>query len=382
VSPGQTTRTDETIRLLADLVAIPSMNPMGRDRTGPHYREEAIAAYVAGYIRSRGIDAEVSEVSPGRPNVTATLDAGREQTLLLEAHLDTVHADTMEIPPFDPVVRDGNLFGRGACDTKASLAVFIRALCAFAESGQRPRYNILLAAVADEEYRFTGAKHLAAKGLRADFGIAGEPTRLQIVRAHKGVTRWRILTEGKAAHSAYPERGANAIYRMGHVLERLESYANGLQKLTPHPVLGTPTLSVGVIEGGQAVNIVPDRCTIEIDRRTLPGESAASVMAPVREVLRGIDSWRFEEPHLSVQGMDVGQSSEIATILSEGIRAVTGDVQIVSAQYATDAGVYNQAGVPTVVFGPGDIARAHTSNEYVELSQVIQADSIIRAILA
>ena len=372
-------RLSETIRLLSDLVAIPSMNPMGRDRTGQEYREERIAAYVADTLRSRGLDVEMSEVAPGRPNVTAFLDAHRDRTLLLEAHLDTVHAEAMEIAPFDPVVREGKLFGRGACDTKASLAVFIRAICEWA--GKKPRYNILLAAVADEEYRFTGAKHLAAGGLRADFGIAGEPTLLQIVRAHKGVTRWKIVTEGKAAHSAYPERGSNAIYRMGRVLERLETYAGGLGRLSPHPLLGTPTLSVGVIEGGQAVNIVPDRCVIEIDRRTLPGETAAHVLGPVREALRGIDSCRLEEPHLSVEGMDVPESAEIVQILSDGIRAVTGASQVVAAQYATDAGIYNAAGVPTVVFGPGDIARAHTSNEFVELSQVEQAEAIIRAIL-
>jgi acetylornithine deacetylase len=371
-----------TVRLLSDLVAIPSMNPMGRGRTGPEYGEESIAAYVADYLRARGLGVETDIVAPGRPNVTGYLDAGRERTILLEAHLDTVHAENMEISPFDPVIRDGRLHGRGSCDTKASLAVFLRTIGRFAEEGGKPRYNILLAAVADEEYRFTGARRLAGSGLRADFGIAGEPTLLRIVRAHKGVTRWKISTEGKAAHSAYPDRGSNAIYRMGHVLERLEQYAGGLQRLSPHPLLGTQTLSVGVIEGGQAVNIVPDRCVIEIDRRTLPGETAPAVLGPVREALRGIDGCAFEEPHLSVEGMEVPESSEVVTILARAIRSVTGEAQITSAQYATDAGVYNAAGVPTVVFGPGDIAQAHTSGEFVELSQLEQAEAILRGLLA
>jgi acetylornithine deacetylase len=369
------------LSLLSDLVRIPSMNPMGRTRTGAAYTEEGLAEYVKAYAQKAGMDVETYPVAPHRPNVIARVDAGAGQTLMLEAHLDTVHADTMTISPFEPVVRDGRLYGRGACDTKGSLAAFLYAITSLLADGAKLRYDVLLAAVADEEYQFTGARTAVARGLRADFGISGEPTGLRIVRAHKGVTRWRLHTRGKAAHSAYPERGENAIYRMGKILIRLDAYASGLQQAVPHPVLGPPALSVGVIEGGQAVNIVPDSCTIEIDRRTLPGETRDDVLTPVERLLGDMDGWSMDEPHLSVEGMDVPGDAAIVRLLQDAIAAEHIRPVVEGAQYATDAGTYNGAGIPTVVFGPGDISRAHTAEEYIEVDQLHAAVRIIRRLL-
>ncbi|HMK38264.1 MAG TPA: M20/M25/M40 family metallo-hydrolase, partial [Bacteroidota bacterium] len=272
------TTSEPLVRLLADLVACASVNPMGRGKSGRQYREEDVADCVNGYLRSHGVDTSVSEISPGRPNVTGFVDAGAEKTLLLEAHTDTVHADSMTIPPFSPEVRNGRLYGRGSCDTKGSLAAFLHGLCSLLDGGGKLAYNVIILAAADEEYQFTGALHAVAHGLKADFAVVGEPTGLRIVRAHKGVTRWRIVTRGLAAHSAYPERGKNAIYAMARVLQRMEAHGDALRAASPHPLLGSPSLSVGVIEGGEAVNVVPDRCVAEVDRRTLPGESAGEVL--------------------------------------------------------------------------------------------------------
>ena len=224
---------EPVIRLLADLVRIPSMNPMGRARSGKEYAEESLALFVAGYLQRRGITAKLQEVKPHRLNVVAHIDAGAERTVLLEAHLDTVHAEAMVVPPFDASIVNDRLQGRGACDTKGSLAVFMDALCSLVAEGAKLRYNVFLAAVADEEYQFTGAQAAVARGMCADFGICGEPTGLHIIRAHKGVTRWRIRTSGRAAHSAYPERGKNAIYAMGHVLTVLEQHARALTLRPP-----------------------------------------------------------------------------------------------------------------------------------------------------
>ena len=373
---------DPLVSLLADLVGIPSMNPMGRGKSGPAYSEAAIAAYVAAYLRKHGVDTEIDEVVPGRPNVIGSIDAGAEQTLLLEAHLDTVHAESMSIPPFTPEIRDGRLYGRGACDTKGSLAAFLYACCSLLEGGRKPRFNIVLLAVADEEYQFKGALRAIARGLKADFGIAGEPTRLRIVRAHKGVTRWRVVTRGVAAHSAYPERGKNAIYRMGHVLARLEEHALGLRVAVPHPVLGPPSLSVGVIEGGEAVNVVADRCVIEVDRRTIPGESTESVLEAVRTVLRDVPGWEIEQPYLSVGAMEVPPESPVVGYLSDAVHKETGNVILEAAQYATDAGIYTGAGIPSVVFGPGDIAHAHTGAESIDLAELHAASAIITRMIA
>ena len=371
---------DSTEQLLVDLVAIPSINPMGRGREGVQYGEAALGQFVAEYLRRASVDVEMEEVAPGRPNVIARLDVGARETILLEAHLDTVFADHMTIDPFRPEIRNGRLYGRGACDTKGSLAAFLRVLCSYADGKQRSAANILFLAAADEEYGFTGAKHAVAGGLKADFGIVGEPTGLHIVRAHKGVTRWKVVTHGVAAHSAYPDRGRNAIYAMAQVVSRLERHAAALRLQPPHPLLGTPTLSVGVIEGGQTVNMVPDQCMIEVDRRTLPGETDASVLGAASNALEGVGDWEILGPHLSIAGMEVGVDAGIVWRLGEAVKGIVGEAVIETAQYATNAGVYNSHGIPSVVFGPGNIARAHTEEEYIELDQLHDAVRIIERI--
>jgi acetylornithine deacetylase/succinyl-diaminopimelate desuccinylase family protein len=372
---------DPVESLLSELVAIPSMNPMGRGHTGAGYSELALAEFVRAFLSRHSIDCEMQQVIPGRPNVLGHIDVGAEKTILLEAHLDTVNAESMTIEPFSPSVREGRLYGRGSCDTKGSMAAFLQAVIGAMKTPGRLRYNIRLLFVADEEYRFTGALHAVRKGLKADCGIAGEPTQLRIVRAHKGVTRWKITTKGVAAHSAYPERGKNAIYTMSHVVNRLERYAGELYATPGHPLLGSPSLSVGVIEGGQAVNIVPDRCSIEIDRRTLPDETMQQVIDPVRSLLKDLPDWELKDPHLSVAGMEVSAGAPIVELLGHAIRDITGGVTIEAAQYATDAGIYNSAGIPTVVFGPGDIAQAHTEAEFIDLRQLAQAVVIIERVL-
>ncbi len=377
-----TISSEPVVQLLADLVRIPSMNPMGRARAGAEYTEEPIAQFVADYVRRRGLDVELRAVAPRRLNVVAQLDAGARRTVLLEAHLDTVHADSMSVPPFSATIVDGRLQGRGACDTKGSLAAFIHAVCSLVEEGKKPRYNVVFMAVADEEYQFSGARQAVADGIRADFGICGEPTQMHIVRAHKGVMRWRVRTAGKAAHSAYPERGVNAIYSMGHVLDSLEHHSMDLLRGPGHPLLGTPTLSVGVIEGGQAVNIVPDSCWIELDRRMLPGEASGVVINDTAAVLGGLDGWSMDPPHLIAAGMDVPSTSPVVRELSGALSSSGISPIIEGAHYATDAGIYNEAGIPCVVFGPGNIADAHTAAESLDLAELEKAVEIVRRFLA
>jgi acetylornithine deacetylase len=300
---------------------------------------------------------------------------------MLQAHLDTVHADAMSVPPFGATVRDGCLFGRGACDTKGSLAAELQAIIEALRTPAALRYNVLFLATVDEEYQFTGARHAMRSGLHADFGIAGEPTSLHIIRAHKGVVRWYLRTTGTAAHAAYPARGENAIYRMGHVLTQLEAYARGLAVGPSHPLLGTPSLSVGVIEGGQAVNIVPDRCRIEIERRTLPHETPDAVLVAAAASLQGLEGWEMMAPHLVADGMEIMEGAPVVKELADGIRKVAGPATVEGAYYATDAGTFNAGGIPTVVFGPGDIALAHTVAEHIPLAEVRQAADIIRSLL-
>jgi acetylornithine deacetylase len=372
---------ERSIELLADLVSIPSVNPMGRAGEGREYGEEQIAGLIAAYLRMHKVDVEISEVAKGRPCVVGHVDSGAEETLLLEAHLDTVGGERMAIEPFTAAIEDGKLYGRGSCDAKGSLAAFFAAVCSLLGGKRKLKRNVLLLAVPDEEYRFTGALHAVSRGLRADWGIAGEPTCLNIVRAHKGVTRWKIVARGVAAHSAYPERGRNAIFAMGQALVRIELYAGLLREGQGHPLLGVPTLGVGVIEGGQAVNIVPDRCWVEVDRRTLPGETAGTVTEPVKRLLDDLPDLELETPYLSVPGMEVEADSPFLKTLSEAILGVTGRATFEVARYATDAGIYGAAGIPTVVFGPGDIAQAHTEREFIDLDQYQAAIKIIQRLL-
>jgi acetylornithine deacetylase len=373
-------KTSPVEKILSDLVAIPSANPMGRAGV-TQYSEKDLAEFIAALLKKHRIDAELYDVAPGRPNVMAYIDVGAPETLLLEAHLDTVGSEQMTIEPFTPAIRDGKLYGRGSCDTKGSIAAFIYSVVSLFERGQKPKYNILFLFVSDEEYCFTGAKLAIKKGIKATFGIAGEPTKLAIVGSHKGVTRWKIRANGTAAHSAYPERGKNAIYRMASVIGRLEQYSSQLGRLESHPRLGTPSLSVGVIEGGQAVNVVPDRCWIEIDRRSLPGETTESIVGAVRSLLKDMPDVDVETPYLSVAGMDLPPDAVIIRKLSDAVKKVRGDVRVEAAQYATDAGFYNTAGIPTVVFGPGDIAQAHTDAEYIELRQLELAVQILQTFM-
>jgi acetylornithine deacetylase len=369
------------VDLLKDLVAIPSVNPMGRVQAAGNFCEKDIAAFVAQTMKGCGIDVEMYDVSPNRPNVVGYIDAHAEQTLMLEAHLDTVFVDGMVVDPFIAKIDNGRLYGRGSCDTKGSLAAFMHAACAIAKGGVKPKYNILLAAVADEEFGFTGAETLVARGLRADWAIVGEPTELHIVRAHKGVLRWKLRTHGVAAHSAYPSRGRNAIYAMAQVIVRLEAHARELQSRAAHPLLGTPTLNVGTIEGGQVVNVVPDTCVIEIDRRMMPADTEAAVLRLVGDALAGVPDWEFDPPYLSAAGMDVPEHAPIVEHLSHAITEVIGSVIIEAAHYGTDAGQYNRAGIPSVVFGPGNIAQAHTVEEFIDITQLEQAAAIVTRLI-
>lgn len=371
-------RKEPVVRLLADLVAIPSMNPMGQNVPSDQYSESGLASYLMEHLKKEGIDAESYEVSPGRPNVAGFIDVKASGTLLLEAHMDTVHATGMSIDPFDPVVKDGRLYGRGSCDTKGSIAAFVGAVTDLLRSGSKFKYNVLLLLVADEEYRFTGAEAAVRRGLKADFGIVGEPTNLTIVRAHKGVTRWRIRTEGVAAHSAFPERGRNAIYTMGEVIRRLETYAEELARGESDPDLGYPTISIGMIQGGSAVNVVPDFCRIEIDRRTLPGEEIEGILGSVAAKLGDLPHVQMDPPYLSVHGMSVAENNPVVRMLSDALTSTGTDAVTMVAPYATDAGIYTAAGITTVVFGPGDIAQAHTTAEFIELKQLKQAVDVLK----
>ncbi len=267
---------NELTQLLSALVSLPSVNPMGRSLAGPEYFETRLSNYLEAWFEDLGVRFERQPVAPGRDNILAWYDAPAARRLILfDVHQDTVPADGMTIPAFVPEITGGRLSGRGSCDVKGSMAAMLSAFARLVRERPPGSASVLLACTVDEEFTHLGSSRLAATKHGAELAIVAEPTSLNLVHCHKGVLRWKIRTKGVACHSSTPHLGANAIYRMGLVLDLLRKYAGMLAASKPDPILGPPTLSVGRIEGGQSVNVVPDWCEIEVDRRLIPGEDAA-----------------------------------------------------------------------------------------------------------
>ena len=374
---------EEVIALLSDLVRIPSVRPPWGAGTG----EAEIARYLSERFKALGLTPTVTDVQPGRPNVVVAVPGkAGGQRLLFEAHTDTVPPSTGQVGPFTPRIEGNRLYGRGSCDTKASVAAAFIALASVLPLPER-RASVTLAFTMGEELGHDGAKFLAASGLRADGAVIGEPTGLDVVAAHKGALRWKMVTLGKSAHSSNPEKGCNAIVKMATVIRALEERLIPELRRRTHPLLGSPTLSVGRIDGGLQLNVVPDRCTIELDQRILPGETwedvrrkMEAVLAPVRAADQDIDLV-IEDPFQTFGSMEVALDAPIVRLAQEAVRRIDGEHPIRGVAYGTDAAELSAAGIPCVVLGPGDIAQAHTSTEYVEIQQVVKAAAIYREMM-
>ena len=285
----------------------------------------------------------------------------------------------MTIDPFGAVVRDGKLYGRGACDVKAGAVAMLTAFARLVREKPAGSAAVTLAFTVDEEHTFLGVQHLMNAGVRADCAVVAEPTRLNIVRAHKGVVRWQIETDGVAGHSSRPDLGVNAVYRMARVLTGIEEYAGTLMAGRADPLLGPPTLSVGMVAGGASPNTIPDACRIELDRRVLPGERADDAPADLDAFLRtrvGVP-FRTVPPKLACPALTPAGSDRLVGRLGTAIDAVVGGHRVEGVPYGTDASTIAEAGVPAVVFGPGDIAQAHTKDEWVELAEIDRAAEIL-----
>jgi acetylornithine deacetylase len=357
--------------LLASLVRIDSVNAAYEGGPG----EAEIATFVRSYGERHGLEVTTQEVFPDRPNILVRLPGrNRDRCLIFEAHTDTVSTKGMSIPPFEPRITDGKLYGRGSCDTKAGLAAMLQAMVSLRMEGTVPPADILLCAAADEEYSYRGVVKFCEE-FRGDAAIVAEPTELRCVVATKGVLRWRIRVQGRAAHSSRPYLGVNAISHMARVILALEQDSDRNVNRA-HPLLGPPTCNVGVIQGGVQVNFVPDACFIEIDRRLLPGETVPQVLAHYQEVLDELHARfpdldaKMEEPMLTDEALETPVDSPIVQIASEVLRAMELDARPCGVPFGCDASKLSRAGIPSIVFGPGSIDRAHSAEEYVETDQV------------
>lgn len=381
----------DPISILKELIAIPSVNPMGRDLSGPEYLETRVTASLERLFARHEIEHQRIEVAPGRCNVIARIDQpGRRRTVLLDAHQDTVPVDGMTVPPFKPVERDGRVYGRGACDVKGGLAAMLAAFLRLAQQRPPGAANVVMSCTCDEESTVLGITDLvrlwtdadragSLLPVRPDVAIIAEPTQLDVVVAHRGAVRWKIRTRGRACHSSRPSEGVNAIYRMAKVLTVLEDYAVHLPASVPaHPLCGPATLSVGRIQGGVSVNTVPDECAIEIDRRLVPGEDGREARQDVIDTLAarldfGVE---HEEPWIAGATLSDDNNGELADRLLRHVAEVAGPHLKVGVPYGTHASRTAAAGVPSVVFGPGNIEQAHTDDEWIEAEQVRLASEI------
>jgi acetylornithine deacetylase len=342
------------------------------------------------FFQSLGVDYERWDVAPGRPNIIARYDApSSSTTILLDAHQDTVPIDGMTVPPFEPIVADGRITGRGSVDIKGGMAAMLFAFRRLVRERPSTSANVVLSCTCDEEATVLGITDLVERWTsgrlkllpgKPDLAIVAEPTLLDVVVAHKGVMRLRMRTPGVACHSSDPSQGRNAIYRMARVVQILEEYAADLAEIGErHPLVGAPTLSVGRITGGTSVNIVPDSCAIEVDRRLIPGETWEAALAELKEfVMRRVDfEVEFEPPWLTSQPLSDADNGPLAQSLLKHIEAVAGPRHAIGVPFGTHASRTCAAGVPSVVFGPGSIARAHTKDEYIEIDQLQRAAEIL-----
>ena len=365
----------KTEKLLRELIALPSVNPAFLPAKHPNAGEQRVGEFLAATAARAGLDVEFRKVSEGRSNLLLRLSPqGRvRRRLLLAPHLDTVNGATEQ---FTPRTRNGRLLGRGACDTKGSVAAMATALFELTRGGKRPaETEIALVGLADEEHGQTGSRALAEEGFQADLAIVGEPTKLQVVTAHKGTLWMQLETSGRCAHGSCPELGVNAVHTMARAVDvLLTDYAKTLRQRR-HPLLGQATVSVGAICGGTQVNIMPDRCSILIDRRTLPGETARGVQRDLLDLLRsrGIAAVFARNKLPPCLPLDTDPKLPLVA----GFLKTAGQRRPAGVRYFSDASVLAHGGIPSIVFGPGDIAQAHTADEWISLTSLERGKDLL-----
>ncbi len=369
---------ERTTRLLTELVQCPSISPEEGASPEPPFGELRLQERVAARLAALGAALNWSDALPGRKNLVATF-TGRDpaRSLMVEAHADTVGVEGMSVKPFDAVIEGGRLYGRGAADTKGAMAAMLTAVEDVLRDGPLP-LTLHVVLTCNEERGAHGAHALMKTGFRADAAIVGEPTGLQIVHTHKGAIRWKLQTSGVAAHSSAPELGVNAISLMARVIAELEGALIPALARRSHPLLGRPTMSVGTIRGGMQVNVIPDRCEIEMDRRLIAGETdeeaTGEVVAVLERLARADDrlKWSLRRTQF-YPPLEGAVDSPVASALAEGCRRVLGRAEFAAAPWGTDGGIFSHYGIPSVIFGPGSIRQAHTRDEHIELDQVAQA---------
>ena len=360
---------DRLLEGLRTLVRTRSENPPGN--------EYDVAQHVAGSCRILGLDVSVHESEPNRPSVVARWSGGAGPTVAYCSHYDVVPAgdrSLWSVDPFGAEISNGRLHGRGSSDAKGPMAAALEAVEVLKLAGFEPAGCLELDLVADEETMgFKGTGFLVEQRIISpDVAIVGEPTSLRVVRAQRGACWYRITTHGVAAHGSAPERGVSAIRHMAELVLRLEETLPDLS----HPVLGGPTLSVGTIRGGEKVNMIPASCVVEVDRRTVPGETEASVAESVERAI-ALARKRFPDLKATAEVVfkslpfEVPVEANVVQALAGSVAEATGKAaELIGFRGASDARFLFEAGADVVLCGPGDIALAHTARESIDIDEL------------
>ena len=366
----------DAVALTRALIAIDSRNP-GISSGGPG--EGAAAVFLAAVLHDWGFAVDLHEVAPGRPNVIARIGRAGGPRLMFNGHLDVVGTEGMLHAPFDPALRNGRIYGRGSADMKAGIA----AMCAAAaRAAGTTSAELVIAAVIDEEDVSLGARALVASGLRADAAIVTEPTQLSIMPAHRGFAWLEIEVRGKAAHGSRYDIGIDAIRHAGLLLAELDAFEEQVLVTRTHPLLGHASLHASHVQGGIGMSTYPDRCTLKLERRTVPGESTDAVVAEVREAIARVTLRRptFDASVrvIFAQGpSDVATDAPVVQALSRAIVDEGMTPAIAGMSAWTDAAIFNEAGIPAICFGPGDIRLAHSAEEWVPVQEIESATAVL-----
>ena len=354
------------------LVRTPSVNPCLAPQEGCN--ESAVAWAARDWLAAHGVKSWTDEVAPGRPNCVAEAGDGKGRTLVFCAHLDTVGTLGMTIPPFEPNLVDGRVYGRGSYDMKGSAAAVMAAMAGLEDMHLHGR--VLASLVADEEYGSLGAQDFV-KRYPADGCVVTEPSEGRLVLAHKGFVWAEIVARGRAAHGSRWDLGVSAIGKMGRIIAALEEFDQQELRGRLHPLVGPASQHCALIQGGAGLSTYSEKCTLQVERRTLPGETPEQVMEDLARVIERAGERADIRCTLHRPPLTCDRNARVASDLRQAVVAVTGTLpEEIGVGYWMDAALFAEAGVPTVNYGPAG-AGAHEAVEWVDLASVATCAEVL-----
>ena len=373
----------DAVALTQSLVAIDSRNP---DLVPGGPGEAACAHHLADVLAQWGFAVSVQEIAPNRCNVLARIGPSGHSPLILNGHLDVVGSDAMVHAPFEPTIRGGRLYGRGSTDMKSGIACMSVAAARAATRGALAS-EIVISAVCDEEFASLGTRTLLSDGVRATGAIVTEPTRLAVCPGHRGFAWLRVDVAGHAAHGSRFDIGVDAIRHAGLFLGAIDDMDASVLPTRAHSLLGRPSVHASMISGGSGWSTYPGHCTIRVERRTVPGETGETVKAEFDAICANLRRQRptfYAEVTLELYqpASDLAVDAPLTQAVVHALQKESLPAPVEGLSCWTDAALFNAAGIPALCFGPGDIALAHSLEEWVTLDDIEHATAVLERVCA